>query len=220
MQSGTQFHGSEMSCILFGQIRTVKLRDSARIVQGADFHRLQLTRWLPQVCARNAHLCEISKVGSNPVTFAFILNNGSERPCLPKRKPCQTLAIKRANGRAGLLNELRYLTASVALPPLLLRTVTLCGLTGHVNSPRNLPPPWFESVPISWLLEVTNTCMVVFVLLLVASTRSLRPPASYSPRVIATESGAGVACGVTVKPTLRVTPPELPLKVASVRAAT
>jgi hypothetical protein len=39
-------------------------------------------------------------------------------------------------------------------------------------------------------------------------------------RVIATESGADVACGVTVKPTLRVTLPELPLKVASVHAAT
>ena len=95
-----------------------------------------------------------------------------------------------------------------------------CGLTGHVTSARNLPPPWFASVPINWLLEVTNTCRVAFALVLVASTRSLRPPASYSARVIATESGAGVACGVTVKPTLRVTPPELPLNVASVRAAT
>ena len=45
----------------------MKLRNSARIVQGADFHRLQLTRWLPQVCDRNVHLCEISKVGSIPV---------------------------------------------------------------------------------------------------------------------------------------------------------
>jgi len=124
------------------------------------------------------------------------------------------------NGRAELLNDLCYLTATVALPPLLLRTVMLCGLTGHVNSARNLPLPWFESVPISWPLEVTNTCRVAFALVLVASTRSLRLPASYSARVIAIESGAGVACGVTVKPTLRVTPPELPLKVASVRAAT
>jgi hypothetical protein len=41
------------------------------------------------------------------------------------------------NGRAELLNELCYLTAAVALPPLLLRTVMLCGLTGHVNSARN-----------------------------------------------------------------------------------
>ena len=117
-------------------------------------------------------------------------------------------------------DELRYLTTTVALPPLLLRTVTLCGLTGHVNSARNLPPPWFESVPINWPLEVTNTCRVAFALVVVASTRSLRLPVSYSARVIATESGAGVACGVTVKPTLRVTPTELPLKVASVRAAT
>jgi len=108
----------------------------------------------------------------------------------------------------------------VALPPLLLRTVTLCGLTGHLNSARNRPPPWFESVPTNWLFEVTNTCRVAFALLLVASTRSLRLPESYSARVIATASGAGVACGVTIKPTMRVTPPELPLKVAGVRAAT
>jgi hypothetical protein len=135
-----------------------------------------------------------------------------------KKTPCQTLAIKRVNGRAEFL-ELRYLTTSVALPPLLLRTVTLCGLTGQVNSARNLPLPWFERVPISCPFEVTNACRVALALLLVASTRSLRLP-SYSARVIATESGAGVACGVTVKPTLRVTPPELPLKVAGVRAAT
>jgi len=32
---------------------------------------------------------------------------------------------------------LRYLTTTDALPPLLLRTVMLCGLTGHVNSARN-----------------------------------------------------------------------------------
>ena len=43
-----------------------------------------------------------------------------------KKKPCQTLAIARVNGRAELLNELCYLTGTVALPPLLLRTVMLC----------------------------------------------------------------------------------------------
>ena len=139
---------------------------------------------------------------------------------LRKKAPCQTLATIRVNGRAELVNGLGYLTTSVALPPLLLRTVMFCGFTGHVNSARNLPPPWFESVPINWLFEVTNTCSVAFALLLVASTRSLRLPVSYSARVIATESGAGVACGVTVRPTLRVTPPELPLKVTGVRAAT
>jgi len=157
-----------------------------------------------------------------PIPLGSLLSSttGSERSRLLKKTPCQTPAIKRVNGRAKLLNGLPYLTASVALPPLLLRTVMLCGLTGHVNSARNLPPPWFESVPISWLLEVTNTCMIAFALVLVASTRSLRLAVSYSARVIATESGAGVACGVTVKPTLRVAPPELPLKVASVRAAT
>jgi hypothetical protein len=142
-----------------------------------------------------------------------LLNADAKQKALPNSR------IKRVNGRAELV-ELRYLTASDALPPLLLRTVTLCGLTDHVNSARNLPPPWFESVPINWLFEVTNTCSVAFALLLVASTRSLRLPESYSARVIATESGAGVACGVTVKPTLRVTPPEIPLKVAGVRAAT
>src|SRR4051812_25168666 len=39
-----------------------------------------------------------------------------------KNAPCQTPAFKRVNGRAELLNELRYLTTTVALPPLLLRT--------------------------------------------------------------------------------------------------
>lgn len=80
----------------------------------------------------------------------------------------------RVNGRAELLKRLGYLTTSVALPPLLLRTVMFCGFTGHVNSARNLPPPWLESVPINWLLEVTNTCRVAFALVLVASIRSLR----------------------------------------------
>ena len=126
------------------------------------------------------------------------------------------------NDRAELSKELRYLsvTASVALPPLLLRTVMLCGLTGCVNSPRNLPPPSFESVPISWPLEVTNTCKVALATVLVASTLSVRLPAWYSARVIATESGAGVACGLTVRPTLRVTPPEDPSKVATVADGT
>src|SRR5215471_1077759 len=111
-------------------------------------------------------------------------------------------------------------TASVALPPLLLRTVILCGLTDCVNSPPNLPPPLLESVPISWLLDVTNTCKVAVATVLVASTLSLRLPAWYSALVIATESGAGVACGVTVKPTLRVTLPDVPCKVATVDDAT
>src|SRR5262245_13029333 len=110
-----------------------------------------------------------------------------------KKAPCQTLATMRVNGRAALLNKLGYLTTSVALPPLLLRTVMFCGFTGHVNSARNLPPPWLESVPINWLLEVTNTSRVAFALVLVASTRNLRWVLSYSARVIATESGAGVA---------------------------
>jgi hypothetical protein len=140
---------------------------------------------------------------------------------IKNKSPCQTLATKRVNDRAELSTEPRYLsvTASVALPPLLLRTVMLCGLTGRVNSPRNLPPPWFDSVPINWLLEVTNACKVAVAFVLVASIRSLRLPLSYSARVIATESGAGVACGVTVRSTLRVTP-EAPSKVATVADAT
>jgi hypothetical protein len=59
----------------------------------------------------------------------------------------------RVNGRAELLKRIGYLTTSVALPPLLLRTVMFCGFTGHVNSARNLPPPLLESVPINWLLR-------------------------------------------------------------------
>ena len=74
----------------------------------------------------------------------------------------------------------------------------LCGLTGHENSPRNLPPPSFESVPISWLLEVTNTCKVAVARVLVASTRSLRLPTSYSARVIVTVS-VPTAAGLMVK---------------------
>ena len=54
----------------------------------------------------------------------------------------------------------------------------------------------------------------------VASTLSLRLPAAYSALVITTESGAGVACGVTVKPTLRATAPVVPCKVATVDDAT
>jgi hypothetical protein len=71
-----------------------------------------------------------------------------------EKKPCQTLAIKRVNGRAELSDELGYLTTTDALPPLLLRTVMLYGLTGQVNSARNLPLPWFESVVPASLIEV------------------------------------------------------------------
>src|SRR5262249_5388574 len=140
-------------------------------------------------------------------------------PLVKNKSPCQTLADKRVNDRAELSKELLYrsVTTSVALPPLLLRTVMLCGLTACVNSPRNLPPPSFESVPISWPLEVTKTCKVAVATVLVASTLSLRLPAWYSARVIATESGAGVASGLTVKFTVRVVPPAAPCNVATVR---
>ena len=46
-------------------------------------------------------------------------------------------------------------TAPVAEPPKLLRTVMFCGLLGHVKRPSYLPPPLFERVPIRALVEVT-----------------------------------------------------------------
>src|SRR4029077_15867434 len=81
----------------------------------------------------------------------------------------------------------------------------LCGLTDHENSPRNLPPPWFESVPINCPLEVTKTCKVAVGRVLVASTRSLRLPVSYSARVIETVS-APPAAGLMVKVAEREVP--------------
>ena len=89
----------------------------------------------------------------------------------------------------------------------------LCGLTGQENSPRNLPLPLFESVPISWPLEVTNTCKVAVERVLVASTRSLRLPVSYSARVIETVS-APPAAGLIVKVAER----EVPLSEAVITA--
>ena len=79
-----------------------------------------------------------------------------------------------------------------------------CGLTGQEISPRYLPPPSFDSVPISWLLEVTNACNVAFERVLVASMRSLRLPVSYSARVIVTVSAA--AAGLMVKVAEREVP--------------
>ena len=81
----------------------------------------------------------------------------------------------------------------VACPPKLLRTVMFCGLTDQLNSRRYFPPPSFVSVPMSWLVEVTKTCSVAFVRVLVASTRSVRFDASYSARVMETVSTDGVA---------------------------
>src|SRR5215216_6659532 len=69
----------------------------------------------------------------------------------------------------------------------------LCGFVGQENSPRNLPPPWFDRVPINWLLEVTNACNVAFARVLVASVRSRRLPVSYSARVIVTVSALPAA---------------------------
>lgn len=87
-----------------------------------------------------------------------------------------------------------------------------CGLTGQENSPRYLPPPSFDSVPISWLLEVTNACNVAFERVLVASMRSLRLPVSYSARVIVTVSR--LAAGLMVKAAER----EVPLSETVIRA--
>ena len=73
-----------------------------------------------------------------------------------------------------------------------------CGLTDQENSPRYRPPPSFESVPISRLVDVTNTCSVAVERVLVASTRSLRLLTVYSARVIETVS-APAAAGLMVK---------------------
>lgn len=49
----------------------------------------------------------------------------------------------------------------------------------------------FASVPMSWLVEVTNTCRLAFERELLASTRRLRLLPSYSAREIETVSAAG-----------------------------
>ena len=74
MQSGTHFYCSEMFCILFGQIRTVELRNSARFVQTGRFAVYLLSRSVQQTYAEIAQLHEISKVGSNPVRVAPLLS--------------------------------------------------------------------------------------------------------------------------------------------------
>lgn len=78
-----------------------------------------------------------------------------------------------------------------------------CGFADKVKSPLYLPPPLFVSVPISWFVEVTNTCRVAVDFELPASTRRVRFALSYSARVIETVSaavavgdGTGVGAGV------------------------
>jgi hypothetical protein len=59
---------------LFGQNRTVELRNSARIVQSVDSLLLPLTRSLAHICVEIVRYYEISKVGSNPVRVATALS--------------------------------------------------------------------------------------------------------------------------------------------------
>jgi hypothetical protein len=73
------------------------------------------------------------------------------------RSPCQTLATRQVNGRAELLNELRYfnVTARVAVPPLLLRTVIFTGFVAQLSKPFHLPLVSFVSAPIVAFVDVT-----------------------------------------------------------------
>ncbi len=109
----------------------------------------------------------------------------------------------------------RELTARVALPPRLLRTVMFRGLADRLKSPLYWPPPLLLSVPISCPLEVLKTCSVASERVLVASTRKLRLPDSYSAREIVTRSVVGAA-GLIVSVAARVTPPRVALIVAPV----
>jgi hypothetical protein len=87
-------------------------------------------------------------------------------------------------------------TALEAEPPKLLRTVTFCGLTDQLSVALYLPPPSLASVPMICPDDVTRTCIVAFVRVLVVSTRSVRFWDSYSARWIATVSPAGVTVSV------------------------
>ena len=60
---------------LFGQIRTLKVRNSARFVQTGRIAFPLLTRSQPHICAENAQRQEISKVGSNPVRVASLVKS-------------------------------------------------------------------------------------------------------------------------------------------------
>ena len=99
-----------------------------------------------------------------------------------------SLLIKRGLSRQS---DHFTVTAFVAKPPRLLRTVMFCGLEDQEKSLRYRPPPSFCSVPISVLVEVTNTCSVALALELLASTRSCRLPDAYSATWMATASAAG-----------------------------
>jgi len=115
-------------------------------------------------------------------------------------------------------------TDAVATPPRLLRTVMFCGFVDALSSPRYCPPPLFERVPSSCPVEVTNTRSVALLLVVVASTRKMRFPLSYSARVILTVSvlggGGGAVTGLIVSVLLRVTPLKVPLIIALIVALT
>jgi hypothetical protein len=59
------------------------------------------------------------------------------------------------------------MTAAVAVPPRLLLTVIFSGLLDQENLPEYFMP-FLVSVPIRVSVEVTKTCSVALVLLLVA----------------------------------------------------
>src|SRR5687767_10338398 len=67
-----------------------------------------------------------------------------------------------------------------------------CGLTDQLSVALYFPPPLFASVPMICPVDVTKTCIVAFVRVLVASTRKARFDDSYSARWIATVSLAAV----------------------------
>lgn len=93
-----------------------------------------------------------------------------------------------------------------------------CGFVDALNSPRYCPPPAFDIVPNNCPVELTNTCNVALLLVLVASTRNTRLSLSYSARVTLTVSvdggGGVVADGLIVNVALRVTPFNVALIVA------
>lgn len=115
-------------------------------------------------------------------------------------------------------------TEAVATPPRLLRTVMFWGFVDTLSSPRYCPPPLFERVPSSCPVDVTNTRSVALVLVLDASTRSMRFPLSNSARVILTVSvlggGGGTVTGLIVSVLLRVIPLKVPLMMALIVALT
>lgn len=98
-------------------------------------------------------------------------------------------------------------TVAVAEPPLLLRTVMLCGFDGQLKVPVDLVLPLLLSVPIKVPVAVTKTLSVAEPSVLVASTRSCFLFDVYSARVMETVSAGGGAAGDTVRAAVFTTPP-------------